>query len=180
MYPLHSFSPYNKGKACSRDSVSHSCNSLILREKTVYPYTLFPLILREKTVYPYTLFPLIIRGKTVYPYTLLMQTLNCILNCNLGTTASQEGLHLEKTVYPYTLFSLILREKTVYPYTLFPLIIRGKTVYPYTLLMQTLNCILNCNLGTTASQEGLHLEKTVYPYTLLTSQYTVFKRKKAY
>ena len=143
MYPLHCFSPYNKGKACSRDSVSHSCNSLILREKTVYPYTLFPLI---------------IRGKTVYPYTLLMQTLNCILNCILGTTASQEGLHLKKTVYPYTLFPLILREKTVYPYTLFPLIIRGKTVYPYTLLMQTLNCILNCNLGTTASQEGLHLE----------------------
>ena len=103
MYPLHCFSPYNKGKACSRDSVSHSCNSLILRKKTVYPYTLFPLIIREKTVYPYTLFP------------------------------------------------LIIREETVYPYTLFPLIIREKTVYPYTLLMQTLNCILNCNLGTTAS-----------------------------
>ena len=33
-----------------------------------------------------------------------MQTLNCIYNCNLGTTASQEGLHLEKNVYPYTLF----------------------------------------------------------------------------
>ena len=110
MYPLHCFSPYNKGKACSRDSVSHSCNSLILREKTVYPYTLFPLIIREKTVYPYTLFP------------------------------------------------LIIREKTVYPYTLFPLILRGKTVHPYTLLMHTLNCLLNCNLGTTASQEGLHLE----------------------
>ena len=69
--------------------MSHSCNSLILREKTVYPYTLFSLIIREKTV---------------YPYTLLMQTLNCIYNCNLGTTASQEGLHLEKKVYPYTLF----------------------------------------------------------------------------
>ena len=96
MYPLHCFSPYNKGKACSRDSVSHGCNFLILREKTVYPYTLFPLILREKTVYPHTLFPLIIREKTVYPYTLLMQALNCIHNCILGTTASQERMHLKK------------------------------------------------------------------------------------
>ena len=51
-------------------------------------------VVREKTVYPYSLFALI-REKTVYPYTLLMRTLNCILNCSLGTTASQEGLHLE-------------------------------------------------------------------------------------
>ena len=102
MYPLHCFSPYNKGKACSRDSVSHSCNSLTFKGK------------------------------------------NCV---------------------PVHSFS---------PYN------KGKNCVPLHSFDANLNCILNCNLGTTASQEGLHLEKTVYPYTLLTAQYTVFKRKKAY
>ena len=75
MYPLHSFSPYNKGKACSRDSVSHNCNFLILREKTVYPYTLltsqYTVFKRKKaqgirTLYYTVLSHIMVYGSTPY------------------------------------------------------------------------------------------------------------------
>ena len=74
--------------------MSHTVNlvALIIREKTVYPYTLFPLTIREKTVYPYTLFPLIIREKTVYPYTLLTSL------CSTGRKLTQGILTLYYTV----------------------------------------------------------------------------------
>ena len=83
---LHCFSPYYMGKACPRDSVSHSCNSLIIREKLCTPTlfwhhsTLFSILQEEESLlkgywHYTTLFSVIRKTTEQYTYTLECQSL---------------------------------------------------------------------------------------------------------
>ena len=80
----------------------------------------------------------------MYPYTLLMQTLNCLLNCNPGTTASQEGLHLEKNCVHLHSFSPYIKGKNCVHLHSFSPYIKGKNcvhLHSFSPYIKGKNCV---------------------------------------